>query len=193
MEFSGHSPELLADGDVRCFRTHKLSGTYARSVVSAKDAELRTRFEADPKIRTEHALSIDATRSALMALGDVKSGDRVVLELPRLRHFMTTLETRPRQDVCIGHCLRSILPTGAYPAQEGLRLLRTIETHARGAYYGIVGIIEPGYRFSFSQTLRTVFRVQHECYLWVGAAVTKESEAEDEYAETRLKLAGIRG
>ena len=191
VEFSGYSPELLADGDVSCFRTHKLSGTYARSEALAEDVELRARFEADPKIRTEHALSNEATRAALTAVGEVKSGKRVVLELPRLRHFMTTLGTRPRRGARIGDCLRGILPSGAYPEKEGLQLLRTIETHARGAYYGIVGIIEPGGRFSFSQTLRTVFRDKYGCYLWVGAAVTKESDAALEYAETRIKLAGM--
>ena len=75
---------------------------------------------------------------------------------------------------------------------EQFKLPEIVELEPRGAYYGLVGMVEPGGAFSFSQMLRSVFRDRRGYYLWAGAAITDGSTADSEYEETRLKLSSIR-
>ncbi len=191
IEIAGHSPELLATGDARQFHSYKLSGTYPRADNLHVDAQLREAFIHDPKIVNEHASSVSSAAAALRGMGNVTQGAPAVLDLPLIRHMMTAFEINTTEPKTVADCLRSVMPTGAYPLHEGLVALRTIETQARGAYYGLLGLIEPGRTFSFSQILRSVFRDRHDTHVWVGAAVTPDSEPTSEYAETRLKLASI--
>lgn len=191
IEFAGHSPELLALGDVHQFRSYKLSGTYPRSPDMSIDTGLCEAFIRDPKILNEHALSVRSTEASLLAAGNVTKGAPEVLDLPLIRHRMTAFDIATTGSITVADCLRCAMPSGAYPVREGLDMLRLIEKDARGAYYGMAGLIEPGRKFSFSQILRSVFRDSLGAYVWVGAAVTGNSDPNAEYEETRLKLGSI--
>jgi anthranilate/para-aminobenzoate synthase component I len=187
--FAGQSPELLADGTAESFRTYKVSGTGPCSQDADADRELREHFVEDPKIRDEHARSVRSMQAALQTIGDVSKLDFGIVELPALHHLMTMLETKPHTGTGIGACLRASFPVGATPRIEGLARLPELEPVARGAYYGLIGCIEPGGTFTFSQTLRAVFHDSEGDWFWAGAAVTAMSTPEDEYHETLLKLA----
>jgi len=69
--------------------------------------------------------------------------------------------------------------------------LLSIEKQKRGPYYGLVGFYSPDKKASFTQILRSVFRVEDTCYSWVGAAVTQGSTARGELEESKLKLSDI--
>jgi len=189
--FAGQSPELLADGDPEGFRTYKISGTYPRAEDPDADAGLRRRFEGDPKNLSEHACSIRGLRASLESLGAVREVGHGVMDLLRLRHLLTVLETRPRPGIGAAACLQAVFPAGATPREEGMGLIERVERLARGAYYGLVGELRPDGRFAFSQILRTVFETPEGCWLWAGAAVSACSTPEDELRETELKLSGI--
>lgn len=191
LEFAGHSPELLATGDLTRFTCHKLSGTAARDNDPATDAGLAATLASDPKTVLEHASSIRATRSALEALGPVATGDRTSVERPGLRHLLTPLTVSPRPGTGLGAVLRATLPSGAAPRDQGLALLAELESAPRGAWYGLVGFAGPGGRFEFAQVLRTLFRDASGVHSYVGAAITAGSTVAGEVAETRLKLADV--
>jgi anthranilate synthase component I len=81
----------------------------------------------------------------------------------------------------------TILPTGCNPKVKGLEIIHSLESEKRGPYYGIVGVVEPNENFAFSQNIRTIFRSGNQTYLWVGAAITRASNAMSEYEETQIK------
>lgn len=192
VEFAGESPELLAHGSSRAFSVHKLSGTYPRSGDKRVDRDLSRRFQRDQKIRREHDSSIHSLQHSLFRIGTVAAAGPTILELPTLRHFVTRLDVRTAPGIKVIDCLHSVFPSGAEPAEEGLRVLASLERAPRGAYYGLVGVVRPDGVFSFSQSLRAVFRDAEGCHVWVGAAVTSDSNPQQEYEETRLKLSDIR-
>jgi len=192
LEHAGVCPEVLAEGDVTQFDTVKLSGTGPRSDDPTEDARLREAFERDEKIAHEHTLSRRGTERALKALGPVEAALPRTLDLSTLRHRVTDFVTRPAAGTSIGACLRAIHPSGAFPGPEGLAVIARHEQPARGAWYGLVGVVRPDGSFSFTQVLRAVFRDASGPYAWAGAAFTRGSDPADERAETRRKLSSIR-
>ncbi|GLU32151.1 chorismate-binding protein [Trinickia caryophylli] len=187
-EFAGTSPELLVDGTLQRFSTYKLSGTYPRSEDGRTDRTFERSFMNDAKIEEEHRLSAGAMCDALAGLGEVSLLRKEVINLPRLRHMQSVFETRCGVGVGISDVLREVLPVGTDPAREGLHLLLNLEGMARGAYYGLVGLIDAHGKMEFSQTLRTAFRHGDLNFAWVGAAVTAGSDPETELNETCIKL-----
>jgi hypothetical protein len=191
LELAGHSPELLAQGDAARFTCHKLSGTGTRSADRAEDERMRAALLGDAKVLDEHALTIEATRATLAALGEVRVGAMRVCERPGLRHLLTPLDVIVRPGTPWSAIVRAILPAGAQPRSAGLRSLDGLERGGRGAYYGVIGLRYPDGRFEFSQVLRSLFRDASGVHTFVGAAVTRGSTVEGETAETRLKLDDI--
>jgi anthranilate/para-aminobenzoate synthase component I len=189
--FSGQSPELLAQGNLKSFCTYKLSGTCAKTDDVPIAAAIQE-FRNDPRIIAEHRSAIATIEGSLGGLGAMQSNKFGVIELPTLLHGVSTFTTRPRKSVTVAECLRTIFPFGVNPVEEGLALLDRHENFCRGPYYGLVGCIFPDREFSFSQILRSAFVDRDSSYIIVGAAITSCSTAELEVAETRTKLSGIR-
>lgn len=188
---AGQCPEVLMVGDRQGFVSYKLSGTFPRSADPDADAELRRRFEADPKNLAEHANSAASFGAALAGLGTVTSTGPEVLDLRQLRHLMTRFQVTYGPGRGIADGIRAVLPLGVAPSTGGYQALMSIETGARGPFYGLVGLIEPDGAASMTQVLRTVYRADDEFHTWVGAAVTSQSTPEGEWAETLIKLGEV--
>jgi len=189
--FTGQSPELLAEGNLDSFSTHKLSGTYAKNNKKST-SELITQFQCDSRIIAEHQSSILAIENSLTNIGTVQATKFEVMELPALLHGWSTFITRPNKNITVANCLRSIFPFGVNPVKQGFKLLAKHENFSRGPYYGLTGCIRPNGEFSFTQTLRSVFIDNNNSYLMVGAAITGLSTAELEMKETCTKLSSIK-
>ena len=128
---------------------------------------------------------------ALQMLGVVDVARFQVMELPGLLHGWSKFSTRPRHTGNTASCLRAVFPYGMQPLPAGLEKLRQHERFLRGPYYGLVGYIQPDGEFSFTQVLRAAFADRSSNYLIAGAAITRQSTAELEVAETCSKLATI--
>jgi len=189
--FAGQSPELLAEGNTRSFSTHKLSGTQAKNN-SHSIARQVSSFQSNQRIIAEHQSAIVSIEKSLLDLGTVNATKFKVMELPTLLHGWSTFETRPNAGTSITNCLRAITPYGINPLKQGFELLAQHESFCRGPYYGLAGCITPDSDFSFTQVLRSAFRDSNGSYLMAGAAITAQSTAEIETAETCTKLYGIK-
>jgi isochorismate synthase EntC len=194
--FAGQSPELLADGTVDAFSTHKLSGTCAKQSGLTK-RQLLEEFSMDPRIVAEHHSAIATIEQHLNRLGEVDVEKFQIMELPTLLHGWSRFITRPVAGTSVADCLRSIFPYGINPVEVGFELLKDHEDFDRGPYYGLIGFIQPDGQFAFSQVLRTAFTEKagegrSGSYVLVGAAITGLSTPELELAETKTKLNAIR-
>ncbi|MEN3974548.1 chorismate-binding protein [Emcibacter sp. SYSU 3D8] len=188
---TGQCPEVLMVGDREGFVSYKLSGTFPRSDDPAADDVLRRQFQVDPKNLAEHANSAASFGMALSGLGAVTSTGPEVLDLRQLRHLMTRFQVAYSTGCGVADGIRAVLPLGVAPAAGGYHALMAAEAGARGPFYGLVGLIEPGGAVSMTQVLRTVYRAQDEFYSWVGAAVTSQSTPDGEWTETMIKLGEV--
>ena len=191
VEIAGHSPELLARGDSKRFVCYKLSGTGARHPDPGHDAHLRSELLADAKVLQEHSLSLQATRRALATVGSVSAGPMEVVDRRGLRHLMTPLTVDLKPGISWSALMQAVVPTGAAPRESALGALNQLEPDSRGVYYGVLGLRTPDGEFEFSQVLRSLIRDRSGVHTFVGAAVTGQSTADGESAETRLKLDDI--
>ena len=182
-KIAGRSPELLALGNNHSFKTFKLSGTIPKIFNDA--------FKVSNKVDEEHSLSIKSQEGSLSKLGTVTHTAPKILELDNLYHLMSIFETKPKKGVGIGTCLKETLPSGAIPYRDGLKFLAETESTGRGAYYGLIGFIDPYGNFEFSQILRSYFIKNNKAHAWVGADITKDSSPEDEFIETGYKLKNL--
>jgi isochorismate synthase EntC len=192
IEFTGVSPELLAIGNTSKFYCHKLSGTGQRDLDPTIDMYLRNRIKICPKLSAEHTSSRNQIYQNLIKLGLVNTTPVRVLDLPYLRHLLTSFCVQPLYSASIADCLQAVMPSGAFPTLDGLAKIRELEKEPRGPYYGLVGVVDPEGKFSFSQVLRTVFRdFTSGTYAYAGAATIEDSKPIEEFLETRLKLSSI--
>jgi anthranilate/para-aminobenzoate synthase component I len=193
----GHSPELLVSGTAKEFDTYKLSGTAARALSEHDDKLLLSDMLTSRRLTEEHAGAVVATSRRLASIGDVSVGHRDVLELRRIRHFVTKFTTRPRLSRSLWAILRAATPSGAYPERGGIELINELEEAARGPYYGLLGFADSSGRVEFVQVLRSVFLCseayvgERQWYTQVGAAITGLSDPAEEVVETQLKLSEI--
>ena len=182
-KIAGRSPELLALGNNKNFKTFKLSGTIPKIFNDA--------FKVSNKIQEEHKLSVKSQEDKLHRLGVVTHTTPKILELDNLYHLMSIFETKTKKGVSIGTCLKEILPSGARPYRDGLKFLAETESAGRGAYYGLIGFIDPKGNFEFSQILRSYFIKNNKAHAWVGANITKDSLPEDEFIEMGYRLKNL--
>jgi anthranilate/para-aminobenzoate synthase component I len=191
-EFCGSCPETLAcsrpDGRISTF---KLSGTAKRP---QEGPELRSleKMQQDPKLDIEHKASVDAFEKALKSLGEVERTERKALGLTTLWHYVTELITRPFPGKDAADVLKSVLPGGVSPWPGGLEVVAHGDSTARGPYYGLAVVIQPGGSVDAVQILRTLFRKGKQVLIRVGANISAGSETiwekEQEAKEVEAKI-----
>ena len=74
-------------------------------------------FEHDPKELEEHALVVEALQRRLAEFGEVRTGERVVLDLGGMSHFLTPIDVALARDVDEGEIVRTLHPTPAIGVQ----------------------------------------------------------------------------
>ncbi|MFD7898968.1 chorismate-binding protein [Streptomyces sp. NPDC059743] len=185
LEFAGTSPELLVDGSLDRFTSHKLSGTSGHSSGGQRLADW------DLRLVEEHRSSIDSLLAAYSHFASVSAGPPEFLCLEELVHGMTRLTVEPKPGSDPARVLLGVLPTGASPS-DGLSEIARLEQFPRGPYYGLVGCAAPDGSLQWSQLLRSVFQREDRVWLPVGAAVTARSSPHVEAAEIALKARSVR-
>jgi menaquinone-specific isochorismate synthase len=107
--FAGLTPERLFTIEGRTLRTMALAGTASPGDEAA--------FEIDPKEREEHSMVVEAMQRRLAEFGEVKTGERTVLDLGGMLHLLTPIEVVLVRDVDEGEIVRALHPTPAIGVQ----------------------------------------------------------------------------
>ncbi|MGP9652849.1 isochorismate synthase [Halomonas sp. AOP35-4E-18] len=192
--FLGSSPERLAcirDGRLH---THALAGTTARGTDPSEDARLGKALLHSPKDRHEHALVVEAIRTALQPhCEDLDIPVEPVLKrLPRVQHLNSPIQARLADGISIMDILQALHPTpavGGYPRAETMEYIRRHEELDRGWYAAPLGWLDGNGNGDFLVALRSALINQHESRLFAGCGLVNDSQPAHEYQETRMKLA----
>lgn len=90
----------------------------------------------------------------------------------------------------LGELVQELHPTSAVcglPKHESMEFLLKIEKHNRSYYSGIIGPINLDEKIQLFVNLRCMRIFKKKLILYIGAGITEESVAEDEWAETEIK------
>jgi menaquinone-specific isochorismate synthase len=194
----GATPELLVSRSGRRVTSRVLAGTAARGGDATTDAAIGAGLLASDKDLEEHAYAVDSVADVLRsrcARLDV-DGPHLLL-LDNVQHLATdvtgVLDDPGTSALELAGALHPTAAVGGSPRGPALTAIAELEGMDRGRYTGPVGWMDARGDGEWGIALRCAEVAGDRARLFAGAGIVAASIPEEELAETRLKLAAMRG
>ena len=188
------SPELFLRRDGNVLTIKPMKGTAPRGRFLREDRARANWLHHSEKNRAENVMIVDMARNDLGRIAEV--GSVHVSRLFETERYPTvwqmTSTVNATSDASFVEILRATFPcasiTGA-PKARTMQIISELETEPRCVYTGAIGFLAPNRRAQFNVAIRTaiVDREKNFAEYGVGGGIVWDSEASDEYAETRHK------
>ncbi len=154
------------------------------------------------KDAAEHVMIVDLERNDLSKVSEPGSvrwpGLMTEQELAGVKHLVTRVEGRLRDDVGLVELLEAVFPGGSVtgaPKISALDHIAALEPVGRGASMGALGRIWPNGDLDLALTIRTFGVAEGRIHLWVGGGIvwdsSPEAEIEESWVKARPLLAAI--
>src|ERR1700733_6379813 len=188
------SPELFFRVQGRHIIVRPIKGTAPRGRDAREDAIRMEALAHDEKNRAENIMITDLMRSDLGRVaetGSVRVGKLFAVErLPSLLQMSTEITATLRRGVPLYMLFASLFPSGSIvgaPKVRTMQLIQELEGRPRGVYTGSIGYFAPTGESAFSVAIRTAVLQGEHLHMGVGAGITYDSVAREEYQECKLK------
>ena len=190
------SPELFIQRQGNILKAMPMKGTASALSDSADH------LSHDVKNQAENVMIVDLLRNDLSRLA--LPGTVSVPELFEVSRYgdvlqmTSTIQAEMKSGIEFRDVLHAIFPCGSVtgaPKKRSMEIIQELETQDRNYYCGALGWIDPNGNFAFSVPIRTLELdcepdTHHSSFtLGVGAGVTIDSEAQQEWEECRIKAA----
>lgn len=193
MVFLGASPEQLVKLDGKQVSTVCLAGSIRRGETPEEDEQLGQQLLDSDKDRHEHDVCVRAIREALEPLCaelDVPESPEL-MTVSNVHHLRTPVQGRLANGATLVQLVEKLHPTpavGGYPRDEAVTFLRENEGFDRGWYAAPLGWIDSQGNGEFIVALRSALIRGPRAYLFAGCGIVSESDADQEMAESEVKL-----
>lgn len=195
------SPELFVERRGSRLRARPMKGTMRRGRWLDEDRRLAEALAASEKARAENVMIVDLLRNDLGRVAD--TGSVRVPELCTLERYPTVwqltsgIEATLRPGTDLLSLLRAVFPCGSVtgaPKVRTMAIIAELESAPRGVYTGAICLLRPGGDLLASVPIRTaVFdRQTGHATFSVGAGITSDSTAVEEWAECLAKARVVR-
>jgi menaquinone-specific isochorismate synthase len=153
---------------------------------------------ASAKDRREHALVVQAIRSALEDAGATVDApaEPLVRTLRHVVHLHTPVRAQLARPRHVLELVERLFPTpavGGTPTPVAVEWIRTHEPVARGWYASPVGWFDGDGNGELAVAIRSGVLAGNRAHLWAGAGIVAGSDPDYELAETELKLRAMLG
>ena len=190
------SPELFIARDGDTLKAMPMKGT-----ASALSAVASTLSE-DPKNQAENVMIVDLLRNDLSRIslpGTVTVPN--LFEVARhgdVLQMTSTVQGQIQPETLLFDIFKAVFPCGSVtgaPKKRSMEIIQELEPQDRGYYCGALGWLDPNGNFAFSVPIRTleIHRddQSHASHftLGIGAGITNDSDASQEWQECRIKAA----
>jgi len=193
----GASPETLIRVEGGKVVSTPIAGTRPRGASPEEDARLEQELLGSVKERAEHLMLVDLVRNDLGKVcewGSVRVSSLCeVWKLEYAMHLVSVIEGRLGK-ARLSDLLASITPTGTMsgaPKIRAMEIIAELEQRARGPYAGGFGMISKGFA-DLAVVIRSVLINGYRFVAWVGAGIVADSDPENEWLETEVKLGPAR-
>jgi para-aminobenzoate synthetase component 1 len=154
------------------------------------------------KDAAEHVMIVDLERNDLSRVcvpGTVRWPELMTeQELAGVKHLVTRVEGRLRDDIGLAELLEAVFPGGSVtgaPKISALDHIAALEPVGRGASMGALGRVWPNGDLDLALTIRTFAVAEEQIHLWVGGGIVwdsgPEAEIEESWVKARPLLAAI--
>lgn len=186
-------------GDAPRAMTWPIKGTVRRGEDDIVDAARLAALRGSEKDRAEHVMIVDLLRNDLgrvAVVGGVSVGSLMhVVSTASVHHLESTIAARLRSDVDVATLMRATAPGGSItgaPKSAAVDVIAALEGGPRGAYTGVLGVVDARGRLMTSLLIRTWLRPDRgPGALHVGGGIVVDSDAEAEWQETLHKAAAF--
>lgn len=191
--FLGATPERLARIRGGRVSTAAVAGSAPRGRTSNEDDRLGEALLRNPKDRLEHAVVADMLRDVISeTCADVTpDGGPTLLKIANIQHLTTPLAGRLREPMSILELAGRLHPTpavGGFPRDRALRWIQAHEEVERGWYAGPVGWLDRHGEGECAVAIRSALLSGDVALLFAGCGIVADSDPDEEYAESWLKL-----
>ena len=194
----GAAIETVAKVEEGIVATHPIAGTRPRGENPEEDAALEAELKSSEKQRAEHIMLVDLGRNDIGRVsvpGSVAVTQLMDVErFSHVMHLVSHVEGRLRPELTAYDALRSCFPAGTVsgaPKIRAMEIIAEIEGEKRGPYGGAVGYFSFSGNMDTALVLRTGIYKDGIMYVQAGGGVVADSNAEDEYMETRHKAGAL--
>lgn len=195
------SPELFfrKKGDEITVRPMK--GTAAKGRNSLEEQCISSELHHDIKNRSENVMIVDLLRNDLARLMHGHGESRVFVDslfdvesYESLLQMTSTIKAKSRpstmSDLKLTELFRALFPCGSITGAPKIRTMQIIdelEKERRGVYTGAIGYFSPDGSAVFNVPIRTIRLQGSSGEMGIGAGITYDSVAEEEWEESLLK------
>ncbi|MCB1908162.1 MAG: aminodeoxychorismate synthase component I [Rhodocyclaceae bacterium] len=205
------SPELFLQNRGGRLSARPMKGTASRARVAEGDSEIARMLSEDTKNRAENLMIVDLLRNDLGRIAETGSVSVPALftvePYQTVFQMTTTIEAALPAGVGFAAVLRALFPCGSItgaPKHRTMQIIADLESTPRGLYTGAIGWLDAaaGGRacgdFCLSVAIRSVTLDSAgdgpgRGRLGIGAGITIDSRAGDEYEECVLKARFLTG
>lgn len=190
------SPELFIAREGDTLKAMPMKGT--ASALSENASVL----SADPKNQAENVMIVDLLRNDLSRISlPCTVSVPNLFEVARygdVLQMTSTVQGQIKPKTSLFDILNAVFPCGSVtgaPKKHSMEIIQELEAEDRGYYCGALGWLDPNGDFAFSVPIRTVEIAEdsqtHESTftLGVGAGITHDSDATQEWNECHIKSA----
>lgn len=190
------SPELFIQKQDGTLKAMPMKGT-ASALNNSAD-----HLSADAKNQAENVMIVDLLRNDLSRLA--LPGTVTVPELFEVARYgdvlqmTSTVQAEIKPGIELRDVLNAVFPCGSVtgaPKKRSMQIIQELEPQDRGYYCGALGWMDPSGDFAFSVPIRTLeIERNNDSHaapftLGVGAGITIDSEASQEWEECHIKAA----
>ena len=190
------SPELFIQRQGNTLKAMPMKGTASALIQTANH------LSNDAKNQAENVMIVDLLRNDLSRLA-LPSTVKVPQLFEVARHgdvlqMTSTIQAEAKPGIQLQEILNAVFPCGSVtgtPKKRSMEIIRELEPEERGYYCGALGWLDPEGDFAFSVPIRTVeidrnLKTQASPFtLGIGAGITIDSQALQEWEECRIKAA----
>lgn len=189
--FVGATPERLVRRRGRSVETEALAGSIDARALNAASTLLKSE-----KDRHEHAFVVEAIERSLAPLCETLElpNEPDVRTLRDILHLRTPILGTLKKDVHVLTLVDRLHPTpavGGLPQGKALNWILEHEEAERGWYAAPIGWLDACGDGEFFVALRSALISNKSIQVYAGAGIVAESDPDEEYAETELKLSGM--
>ena len=193
------SPELFIQKTESLLKAMPMKGTASALLAGANS------LSEDPKNQAENVMIVDLLRNDLSRIslpGTVAVPN--LFEVARhgdVLQMTSTVQGQIKPQTSLYEVLQAVFPCGSVtgaPKKRSMEIIQELEPFERGYYCGALGWLDPNGDFAFSVPIRTVEIAEdaqsHRKHftLGVGAGITIDSDAEQEWEECQIKSAFLK-
>lgn len=190
------SPERYLHKAGNRITSQPMKGTARRDADAEKDQHAKDALRNSIKEQAENVMITDLVRNDLARCSEPSSVqvDELfgIYTFPQVHQMVSTVSGKLKATVPFTDAIRYSFPMGSMtgaPKYKVMQLVEEYEQSRRELFSGTVGYITPDGDFDFSVIIRSLFynaTSKYLCYQ-TGGAITYDSDAEQEWEETRLK------